>query len=250
MGCFLWLASGSPEDGHNRQRSGRQTDVLSDTRMRQDNACDMGTACSEVRLHPAPGPAHLQDSELPAFVRPAGRSREKVHSDWPHVPCLWPLCGSLGPWKCAWNKPPGPGWSRSASPTPHHPGFTSPGAHSGLRLFLGWEGRLAVGHLCPPASVPQLFLVLMKPFSSVPPVGKPRPGNYLRRPGSGEDSPWGVRLVPTASSPSHSAPTFPIPRGPQKHTLTPPAASLRSGSSLVPEAAMDPLSIVLTQGFM
>lgn len=58
--------------------------------MRQD-VCVMETACSEVPLHPTPQFAHLQDSELPAFVRPAGRSREKVHSDWPHVPCLWPL---------------------------------------------------------------------------------------------------------------------------------------------------------------
>lgn len=119
--------------------------------------CVMETACSKVPLHPSPQRTHLQDSELPAFVRPAGQSREKVHSDWPHVPCTDPW--GLG--KCAWNKPPGPWWSWATSPSPRHPGFTSSGSHSGLRLFLGWEGGWFGD-----TSVPlQLFLVLMTPFS-------------------------------------------------------------------------------------
>lgn len=145
--------------------------------------CVMETACSKVPLHPSPQRTHLQDSELPAFVRPAGRSREKVHSDWPHVPCTDPW--GLG--KCAWNKPPGPWWSWSTSPSPRHPGFTSSGSHSGLRLTLwaqaisGVGGRVVWGHLCPPTAVPCPHDAFQ------PPVGKSGPEDYLSRPGSGED---------------------------------------------------------------
>ena len=44
---------------------------------------------------------------------------------------------------------------------PHHPAFTSSDSHSVLKLFLGWEGELALGHLCPPTAV----RVLVTPFS-------------------------------------------------------------------------------------
>lgn len=206
---------------------------------------------------------HTSRTQLPAFVRPAGRSREKVHSDWPHVPCLWPLCRSLGPWKYAWNKPPGPWWSWSVSPNPRHPGFASPGAYSGLRLFLGWEGRLALGHLCPPAAVPcpheslSSQCLLWESHSqettsdglalwrTVPGEGRGRGGG-----GAGEGDSGGQSGAHCFSLPDVTlfSPTLPIPTGAQKHTPTIAAPHLCFGSSLVPEAATDTLFIVLTPG--
>lgn len=142
----------------------------------------METACSEVPLHPSPQHAHLQNSELPAFVRPAGRSREKVRSDWPHVPASGPCTDPWGLGKCAWNKPPGPWWSWSTSPSPTT-------RLPFLRLTLWAQAISGVGGRAG-------FGTPLSPYScSCPhdafqrPVGKSQPANHLSRPGSGEGSP-------------------------------------------------------------
>lgn len=122
-----------------------------------------------------------------------------------------------------------------------------------LRLTLwaqaisGVGRRVVWGHLCPPTAVPCPHDAFQ------PPVGKSGPEDYLSRPGSGEDS-SGMGALTSAHccfSPLEISyfllPTYPIPHGPQKHTLTTPTPGLCFASSLDPEAAMDIVSI---QGLM
>lgn len=164
------------------------------------------------------------------------------------------------PWglgKCAWNKPPGPWWSWSTSPSPATLA-SLPQAHT-LRSGYFWGGRES---WLWDTSVPYSCSCPHDAFQ--PPVGKSQPENYLSWPGSGEDGSvigrtvqrWGeLTGAHCCFSPFEISyfllPTFPIPHCPQKHTLTTPTPSLCFDTSLDPEAAMDTLFIVLlTQGLM
>jgi hypothetical protein len=64
-----------------------------------------------------------------------------------------------GQWWC-WSPPPS---------HPHPSGFTSPSSHSGLRLFLGWEGGLSLGAPLSPAAV---LLILMRALQLSASCGK------------------------------------------------------------------------------